>query len=435
MSEEQLVGKKGIKESIFSSAQGILDSQETGFEFKTMWLREEVRRALPGLNENTLTQMISNFLIFQAKQGRVTRMNRGRYKLQRTEATGLLQVPSVDKGRAPTAEGPAEEQDDMPITPDAKIVLSHIPKNGAPISYNALGRKSGLDDASLGEALNILELVGLAKKGKGGGGGSITLTPLQTKINQLSPAAQKLFENIPLDGSFIGNTRLRQKLEVSIDSYFKLRQELEKKGLVKLGKGRGGSIARAERSVESLASDKLASLEDELWDPLVAWLEKNWGEEVTGRGDHLWVKKTAKLNRKGKWSTPDVTLVQLMSFDYLKEKVVELTTFEVKRFQEASDPKSLYEAAAHQRWAHSVYLVAEVPEKGTLLPEWLSGEANRFGVGLMTMYKSDGGNSYEVEEILPPGVHYPENEYLNEMLANFFEPEAKWKKEFMDVMK
>lgn len=60
----------------------------------------------------------------------------------------------------------------------------------------------------------------------------------------LSQLAQKLFDVLPADGSKIGGITLQRELEISKGEYIKARAELE--GLVVIGGGRGGSLARVE---------------------------------------------------------------------------------------------------------------------------------------------------------------------------------------------
>ena len=67
----------------------------------------------------------------------------------------------------------------------------------------------------------------------------------------------------------------------------------------------------------------------------------------------------------GKSSRPDVSLVQVNSYEYLAQPVLDVTTFEIKKSSDAEDIRSVFEAAAHSRWAHLSYLVVEV-EKWTM---------------------------------------------------------------------
>ena len=58
--------------------------------------------------------------------------------------------------------------------------------------------------------------------------------------------ATVLFAHLPADGSPIGNGSLREMLGWSQTRYFAARQKLLDSGRVLTGRGRGGSVRRAE---------------------------------------------------------------------------------------------------------------------------------------------------------------------------------------------
>jgi hypothetical protein len=122
--------------------------------------------------------------------------------------------------------------------------------------------------------------------------------------------------------------------------------------------------ASLKLAVQRSLKEGLVDDESKLWDLVRDWVDKYWGEEARRDGDEYWVKNTAQKTRSarpGKWSRPDVTAVQVSRFTVLPHRSLEITTFEIKRFEDAKEVTSVYEAAAHQRWAHLSYLVAEVP--------------------------------------------------------------------------
>lgn len=61
----------------------------------------------------------------------------------------------------------------------------------------------------------------------------------------LSNDAKKLYEFVPTDGRSVGNKALRVRLHWRDDTYLSVRQELLDAGLLRLGRGRGGSVRRA----------------------------------------------------------------------------------------------------------------------------------------------------------------------------------------------
>jgi hypothetical protein len=243
---------------------------------------------------------------------------------------------------------------------------------------------------------------------------------------KLSRAARKLLELVPPDGVFIGNTTLQRRSKLG-RRYWQIRSELVHGGFVTRGKGRGGSSARlgAETHPSPAVTEKRKALvrqESEVYEPLKQWLADTWGKDVE-RGDFFEVLVTGTPRKKrrasGQCSRPDVTLVQVNSYDYLPQPVLEVTTFEVKRFADAENIQSVYETAAHSRWAHFSYLVAEVPNADYKFPERFFSELERFNLGLILMWKEKEEWKFEVQvwetDRLRPGP-----EELNALLKDFF---------------
>ncbi len=250
---------------------------------------------------------------------------------------------------------------------------------------------------------------------------------MPAKAVKLSKTAKKLLELVPLDGTFIGNTTLQRRSNLG-KRYWKVQRELVSEGFLSRGKGRGGSVARlaAEGEAALFVRKKgkaFVRKESELYDPLKNWLAEEWGKDVEA-GDFFEVLVTGTPKRKkkssGKWSRPDVTLVQVNSYDYLPQPVLEVTTFEVKKFSDAEDMRSVYETAAHSRWAHFSYLVAEVPNPDYEFPERFVSELERFNLGLIFMWKKKDEWEFEEQEWETDRLN-PEPEELNRLLKEFFQ--------------
>ncbi len=255
---------------------------------------------------------------------------------------------------------------------------------------------------------------------------------------KLSSDARKLLELVPIDGNFIGNTTLEKRSRLGA-RYWEVRQELLDKGLLTRGKGRGGSVARVEKGA-SVALPKKGKLlvrrESELYEPLQTWLKDSWGKDVES-GDFFDARITGTArNRKrasGQWSRPDVTLVQVNSYDYLPQPVLEVTTFEVKKFLDAENIKSVYETAAHSRWSHFAFLVAEVPDGEYEFPERFLSELERFKLGLILMWKALGEWQFEEHEYETERLN-PDPKELNVLLKYFFKDEKR-EKEFRQAIR
>jgi hypothetical protein len=174
----------------------------------------------------------------------------------------------------------------------------------------------------------------------------------------------------------------------------------------------GGSAER--RTPSAIRGEK------RLYEPLArALLTRNTGKE------NSWTKVTAESDRSGQWSRPDLTCVEVSWFDYLPQKFVEVTSYEAKK-QDSYNVSSVYEAAAHQRFAHKTYLVVEVENSDEELASDVESEAARLGVGIMkTWWKDPAEHELAVEEIMEPAMKTPDPAELNRMVRDFFEDDEK----------
>ena len=235
-----------------------------------------------------------------------------------------------------------------------------------------------------------------------------------------------LLDLVPPDGVFIGNTTLQRRSKLG-KRYWQVKSELVRGGFLTRGKGRGGSVARLAADSEVPSPIKrgkgFVRKESELYEPLRHWLVEEWGEGVEA-GDFFEVQVTGTPKRKrrtsGQWSRPDVTVVQVNSYDYLPQPVLEVTTFEVKRFSDAENIRSVYETAAHSRWTHFSYLVAEVPSSDYEFSERFVSELERFNLGLIFMWKEKDKWEFEEQEWETERLN-PEPEELNALLKAFFQ--------------
>jgi len=277
---------------------------------------------------------------------------------------------------------------------------------------------------------------------------------------ELSDKAIQLLRLIPEDGSYVGNTFLRRRLGwPAEDEYWDARQELLDKGLIQTGKGRGGSVALVVASpeggearalditaAEEIVSEieekaakraELVSDETELYEPLKKWIESTLGRPVEEVGDYFLVKITAspsgRKRESGQWSRPDVTSVQVNTYELVPHPDVEVSSYEVKRYGDASNLSSVFEAASHSRWAHFTYLVVEDSETAPLaLSERFEQELLRYDVGLIKMFKHDG--SYKFVEDLEPSFQPPESKDLDELLKGFFASDGKNLRKFKQAI-
>lgn len=275
---------------------------------------------------------------------------------------------------------------------------------------------------------------------------------------ELSDKAQQLLKLIP--SYSVGNTFLRRRLGWPDEEYWAARKELLDNGLIETGKGRGGSVARvgvlvepeevvkgADTLVKKIVPEAeepivtepgLVEDEGELYEPLRNWIDSTFGHPVEEVGDYFLVKVTAspsgRKRESGQWSRPDVTSVQVSTYDLVPNPDVEVTSYEVKRYSDALDLANVYEAASHSRWTHFTYLVVENLEPQPLvLSERFERELVRYGVGLIKMLKQNG--AYKFEETLEPQMQEPEPKDLDELLKTFFADDAKNLRKFKQAVR
>lgn len=65
-------------------------------------------------------------------------------------------------------------------------------------------------------------------------------------MEKLSDNAKELFDELPEDGTAISGGNLKFALEISDSEFRQAKAELKEAGLVRFGRGRGGSVARLE---------------------------------------------------------------------------------------------------------------------------------------------------------------------------------------------
>ena len=257
----------------------------------------------------------------------------------------------------------------------------------------------------------------------------------QTSLG-LSQKAQVLLDLIRkvAPSGHVGNMTLRDELASrgihwTEDEYWQAQTELSDKGHIGTGRGRGGSvwllqpIEEREEEIPGLVED-----EKELYDPLVKWLTDFWGLEAREREDFFLAKKTAspsgRKRESGIWSRPDVSLVEVNKFEYLIIPQVDATSFEVKKYDDAAQIDSIYEAASHARWVNSSWLVAEDSDvKPLKFSRRFMDELERFGVGLITIKKTPN-KGWEVVVQEEARYDAPVPSQLNEFLQNFFAEEG-----------
>jgi hypothetical protein len=226
-------------------------------------------------------------------------------------------------------------------------------------------------------------------------------------MNQnLTEDEKQLLDKLPADGTAIGNKTLRSSLGWDQEKYWSIRDSLVDREFLRLGRGKGGSVARiiatggdavvvpaaddiaAVPGAGDLAEpDKQCTKEDALYGPLADVLRDKWTKEL--RLEQCVIQVTARQGRRetgGTWTRPDIVVVSVASYLNLPGKFVEVITFEVKT-ADGLDVTAVYEALSHLRAATRAYLVVAMTARQRkdmeALVETVADEAGRHGIGFI----------------------------------------------------
>jgi hypothetical protein len=235
-------------------------------------------------------------------------------------------------------------------------------------------------------------------------------------------------------GGFSGNVSLRRELDWDESLYWPVRNRLYDRGLVTLGRGKGGSVTLVEGAVAQPPSQATpsattppAATESTLYEPIATVLRKDWIKDYRLR--QSLVEITAVQGRRhtgGTWTRPDLVVVGLRIFPHLPGKYFDLFTFEVKT-SSAIDVTAVYEALAHRRAATHSYVWLHVPADRVAgladVVEAVASEAKRFGIGVVV---ATDPNTYETWDVRVEAIRSePDPEALNDFIAVQLSPSAK----------
>jgi hypothetical protein len=248
----------------------------------------------------------------------------------------------------------------------------------------------------------------------------------------------------------VGNISLLRKLDWEEDDYWRIRNRLVDRGVLAIGRGRGGTLRRVipdngdgqpaklpswssgDGTGDDPASDA-GEKEIDLYDPMAEVLRTRWTNDK--RFDEAIVHITALQGRRGTggtWSRPDITVATLATYPYVPGRHFDVVTFEVKPAW-AIDVTAVYEALGHLRSASLAYVLLHVPETDQPAQEEqlqeVSAEAKRHGIGMIVAGAPDNYETWE-ERVEPVRVT-PDPRRMNDFLARQLPPGhlekiAKW---------
>lgn len=315
----------------------------------------------------------------------------------------------------------------MALSDSAETLLGALDSTGRAANPASLARRLGWDEDALTTAASELCRVGLAEK-RGRRLARVTTVP------GVSREAELLLAALPADGSTVGGLRLRSSLDLDNETYARAKQELQAAGQIVLGRGRGGTVALASARMDAqrgaAALRGLVTKESDLYDPFLDWLRAGLADQ----SGFAHAKRTASAkgwrSASGKWSRPDVTAVQVIAFEWLPDVSVEVLSYEIKRWGDAKKLESVYEAAAHGRWAHRASLVVELDPQAGALPDALLDEIRRFRLGLYVMRARQEGGFEIREEIEPARTDDAEPDDVNDLIDTFLGRDAALRNEY-----
>jgi hypothetical protein len=254
-------------------------------------------------------------------------------------------------------------------------------------------------------------------------------------LERISEDARAIYEALPSDGSRVSNAKLRSRADlrhIDDDAYTRAKGELLTSKLVQAGVGRTGTLARvlkdelaeaeagADHAIETAATIRGGvENESDLYSPFRSWLTSTGlaGGSAFGAAA-ITASGKGRVRAGGRWSRPDVTAVTVTNFELLPGATVEVSSYEIKRAADAERLESVFEAAAHGRWAHRASLVIERVDGTSEIDQEIRSEVERFGLGLYTMQRDSGGK-WVTTELREPDIRQPDPQYVHDLLEYF----------------
>lgn len=238
-------------------------------------------------------------------------------------------------------------------------------------------------------------------------------------------------------GGSLSNAALRFRLGWEEDKYEKIKIELCEDGQILRGKGKGGTVslvtatAQFENSSEFTMNTEIEesiTRELDLYEPMQIVLQRDWKKRTALYEFH--VERTAHLGKRdtgGSWSRPDLVVVGTKKYEFLKDRLFELHTFEIKPHTDVTI-KGVLEALAHRESATRSYVAYHTNgNEFTTFREHsrITQLAARHGVGVIAVKRPDDFSAWT--EIVPAQRANPDLDSLESFIKDALSPEAKSK--------
>lgn len=225
-------------------------------------------------------------------------------------------------------------------------------------------------------------------------------------MNDLKDFETKIMELIPKDGKPIGNKKLLEELkkklkDLSDDEYWKRRNELIASGKLTKGRGKGGSVYLPKDSQSSPEDksnkSKKKKKEQDLYEPFIKVIKDYWVKD-NDIDDYI-ISKTASPGSKktgGQWTRPDVTLISVKTYQYLRDKIMDVITYEIKT-EDNYGVASVFETASHSVFSNRSYLCINIDTGKPETEEFdrIVRQCEHFGVGLIVFEIPEDWETYE----------------------------------------
>jgi hypothetical protein len=180
----------------------------------------------------------------------------------------------------------------------------------------------------------------------------------------------QLLETLRAEGGRANNGKLQRNLGWDSNKYWEARNRLLDRALVgKVRGGPGGSTYIIDQPVPQVLdtapgtpAQPQGAYPDEasLYGPLLDQIEKNWARSEAY--DQFIVTNTSRLGRRptgGNWTRPDICLVGIRKFKFIRNSVVDVVTFEVKPATDVT-VKGVLEALSHRQASTLAYVIFHI---------------------------------------------------------------------------
>lgn len=249
-------------------------------------------------------------------------------------------------------------------------------------------------------------------------------------------------------GGDVNSGRLRKELGWEQGRFLKVRNQLLANGqILKAHGGPGGKtiippavIAATIEAVESREHQDVgqsvgvegvpcsgadvaaaAGPEFALYGPMLEQIDQNWSRS---EGYYSCItRNTANGGRKptgGKWTRPDISMIAMQKFKFLKNSIIDVISFEIKPRQKIG-VEGVFEALSHRQYVNRSYLVFNCnSDQFNASPESIrvTDLAEQYGIGVIL---ADKPNDYESWDERVYGRRWdPDPSDLNEFLQNVF---------------